>query len=66
MKKLYDKRSKLIHGKKVKNPISREDFITLRYYVRESIKSIYKIGLDQGSLLDILNQSGFGQSPLLK
>ena len=64
MKKLYGKRSKLIHGKRDKKPITLEDVLRLRHYVRESIKSIYKLGLDQKELLDILNTSGFGQSPL--
>jgi len=66
IKKLYSKRSKLVHGKQDKNPITLKDILRLRYYVRESIKSIYKLDLDQDDLLRILNESGFGQSPLLK
>lgn len=66
IKKLYSKRSKLIHGKQDKNPIIPKDILRLRHYVRESIKSIYKLDLGQKGLLRILNESGFGQSPLSK
>ena len=66
IKKLYSKRSKLIHGKQDKNPIIPKDILRLRHYVRESIKSIYKLDLCQKDLLRILTKSGFGQSPLSK
>jgi len=66
IKKLYSKRSKLIHGKQDKNPIIPKDILRLRHYVRESIKSIYKLDLGQKELLRILNESGFGQSSLSK
>ena len=66
MKTLYSKRSKLVHGKQDKKPITLQDILRLRYYVRESIKSIYKLDLGQKELLGILNKSGFGQSPLPK
>ena len=66
IKKLYSKRSKLIHGKQDKNPIIPKDILRLRHYVRESIKSIYKLDLGQKELLRVLNESGFGQSPLSK
>ena len=65
MKKLYKKRSGIVHGGQNGGKNS-EDFLRLRYYVRESIKSIYKLDLAQEDLLRILNESGFGQSPLLK
>jgi hypothetical protein len=66
MKKLYSKRSKLVHGKQGKNPITPEDILRLRYYVRESIRLIYKIDLDQRQLLKTLTKSAFGQSRLSK
>ena len=66
IKKLYSKRSKFIHGKQDKNPIIPKDILRLRHYVRESIKSIYKLDLGQKELLRVLNESGFGQSPLSK
>jgi hypothetical protein len=64
MKRLYGKRSKLVHGKHGKNPVIPEDILRLSCYVRESIKSIHELGLEQKELLKILNKSGFGQSPL--
>ncbi len=64
MKTLYGKRSKLVHGKQDKKPMTPKDVLRLRYYVREAIKSIYKLDLGQKELLAILNKSGFGQSPL--
>ena len=66
VKKLYSKRSKLVHGKQDKNPMTPKDILGLRDYVRESIKSIYKLDLGQQDLLRILNESGFGQNPLSK
>ena len=66
MKALYGKRSKLVHGKQDKKPITPKDVLRLRYYVREAIKSIYKLDLGQRELLAMLNKSGFGQSPLEK
>lgn len=58
VKKLYDKRSHLVHtGDKSK--INMEDLLKLRNYVRESIKKIDDIGKNKDELLDILNSSGF-------
>lgn len=58
VKKLYEKRSDLVHtGDKSK--INMEDLLKLRNYVRESIKKIDDIGKNKNELLDILNSSGF-------
>ena len=65
MKKLYKKRSGIVHGGQDGKKIS-EDFLRLRYYVRESIKSIHKLDLVQDDLLKLLDKSGFGQGPLSK
>jgi len=65
MKSLYDKRSGIAHGRQGRR-ITPEDVLGLRYYVRESIQSIYKLDLDREALLSVLNKSGFGQSPLSK
>ncbi|MGB2864513.1 MAG: hypothetical protein WBC05_14390 [Sedimentisphaerales bacterium] len=66
MKKLYKKRSGIAHGGQDGKQKNSEDFLRLRDYVRESIKSTYKLDLDREALLDILTRSGFGQSPLPK
>jgi hypothetical protein len=65
MKKLYGKRSNIVHGSKTKEnkKISKEDIIGLREYVRQSIKEIYFIGKDKDEVIDILNSCGFGQQP---
>lgn len=57
IKRLYDKRSSLIHsGKK---EIQENDVSKLRYYVRESIKEINRLDKDKEHLLEILNARGF-------
>jgi len=66
MNELYKKRSAIAHGGKDGKKVESKDVLKLRNYVRESIKSIGKLRLNRKELLDILNQSGFGQSPLLK
>lgn len=62
VKDLYDKRSQIVHTGE-SNVIKKKDLLKLRYYVRESIKEINKIGKNKGELLDLLNSSGFGQGP---
>lgn len=59
---LYGKRSKLVHTGK-RNSIASEDLRKLRYYVRESIKEVYKTGKTKDELLDLLNSCGFGEKP---
>lgn len=65
VKNLYDKRSKLVHTGSA-NKIGSDDVLTLRYYVREAIKEIQRIGRDKEGILDILNACGFGQRPWMK
>lgn len=55
---LYDKRSKLVHTGN-KSIVKESDLPLLRYYVRESIKEIYKINKDKDDLLELLNSRGF-------
>jgi lysyl-tRNA synthetase class I len=59
VKRLYKKRSQLVHSGKSK--ISQEDLLLLRHYVRESIKEVYKIGKNKDELLEKLNLCGFGE-----
>ena len=58
VKKLYQKRSDLVHNGVA--DISEDDLITLRHYVRESIKKISRLGKNKLDLLNLLNSSGFG------
>ncbi len=60
VRKLYDKRSKIVHEGYV-NEISPKDVIEIRHYVREAIKEMHKIGKNKEELLGILNACGFGQ-----
>lgn len=59
MKELYGKRSRIVHSGKL-DIINEDDLSKLRYYVRESIKEIYKMGKDKDGVFDLLNSSGFG------
>lgn len=63
IRKLYTKRSKLIHGvdsKESKHLIGAADVVELRGYVRESIKKIVKRDMNKTELMKILHSSGFG------
>lgn len=62
IKKLYDMRSKIVHTGRM-NIIKEKELLKLRYYVRKSIKEIYKIGKNKDDLLDMLNSYGFGERP---
>jgi len=57
---LYDKRSRIVRTGKSRI-INEEDLSKLRYYIRESIKESYKIGMDKDDLMELLNSCGFGQ-----
>jgi len=57
IKKLYIKRSKIVHSGKTN--IDNDDLIQLRYYTRESIKRFYKINKSKDKILKKLNSSGF-------
>jgi hypothetical protein len=56
IKKLYGKRSKIVHTGK-SDIINGEDLFKLRYYVRDLIKEINKIGKTGKELWDLLNFS---------
>jgi len=58
---LYTKRSKIVHTGK-KKIIDKSDLLLLRYYVRESIKEIYKLGKNKDELLKFLNSCGYKSS----
>ena len=62
IKKLYDMRSKIVHTGRM-NIIKEKELLKLRYYVRESIKEIYKTRKNKDDLLDMLNSYGFGERP---
>jgi len=63
VKKLYNKRSKLIH--KGENKITTDDLILLRAYVRDSIKAMNTKGLDRDKILKILHAKGFYETLFL-
>ena len=65
VKKLYDKRSKFVHAEK-SNIINIKNLSKLRYYIRESIKEINKIGKNKDELIELLNSCGFGERPWRK
>ena len=65
VKKLYDKRSKFVHAEK-SNIINIENLSKLRYYTRESIIEINKIGKNKDELIELLNSCGFGERPWRK
>jgi len=59
IKKLYDKRSKLVHTGSAA-VISKEDLAKLRDYVRRSIEKVYSLGMKKEDILAELNSLGFG------
>lgn len=59
MKKLYDKRSKLVHSGS--SDINQEDVVKLRRFARESIKEILTLDKGKDELIDMLDSSGFGE-----
>jgi len=63
IKKLYEKRSSLIHnGNAIWNVVGEEDEVAkLRNYVRDSLKKIILMNLSKDALVDLLNSKGFGQ-----
>jgi len=58
MKKLYDKRSKLVHSGS--SDINQEDVLKLRRFARESIKEIRTLDKGKDELIDMLDSAGFG------
>jgi len=59
VRELYAKRSAIVHSGK-SDIVNNEDLSKLRYYVRESIKRIYRTGKDKNEILNLLNSYGFG------
>jgi hypothetical protein len=57
VKKLYKKRNHLVHRGTA--DITEDDLQLLRYYVRESIKMVSKIGKNKDDLAHLLNSHGF-------
>ena len=57
-KKLYSKRSKLVHTGKL-GVVSHEDVLELRGLVRRSIVGCYRTGLDKKDLMRELHAGGF-------
>jgi len=62
VRKLYDKRSKLVHTGD-KSVVNQDDLGRLRYYLRETIKEAYATRMNKDELLDMLHSSGFGARP---
>lgn len=63
IKKLYTKRSKIVHGTIARGKskiVNNEDIVKLRNYVRESIKEINIIGKSRDELLEFLDSHGYG------
>jgi len=60
IKRLYDKRSKVVHTGDSKI-IDKDALRKLRNYVRESIKKIYLMKNSKGEILELLNSQGFGE-----
>lgn len=62
MKKLYGKRSGIVHRGKA--DITDEDILKLRHYVRESIKAFLILDQSKKEILESLHSGGFGDSPI--
>lgn len=60
VRKLYEKRSKIIHSGK-RRIVKKEDLLTLRDYVRRAIKEIYRIGKKKSEITNLLDSYGFGE-----
>jgi len=63
MNSFYKKRSRLVHGvtkneKRIR--VSEDDVLRLRWFVRESIKEIYRLKISKNNLHKMLTSSGFG------
>jgi hypothetical protein len=59
LKRLYDKRSTLVHVGDEK--IDRNDILQLRHYLRDSIKKVSEFAEGKDQLIERLNLLGFGQ-----
>lgn len=65
VKRLYDKRSKLVHTGKL-DTIDEKDISRSRYYLRESIKEMSRMRKKKNEIGDLLNSCGFGKRPWKK
>jgi len=63
LKGLYDQRSKLVHTGKAN--ITIEEVRKTRYYVRESIKAIYRIDKEKDEIMELLDSTGYDDKPWL-
>jgi len=61
MKSLYNKRSDIVHARKL-DVISEDQLARLRFYVREAIKRIMLLNTAKNDLCNLLDSSGFGES----
>ena len=59
-KKLYDKRSDIVHSGK-RRIIEKEDLLKLRDYLRKAIKEIHRIGKEKSEITALLDSHGFGE-----
>lgn len=62
MKKLYNKRSRIVH--QGSGDITKEDILKLRNYGRKSIKAFLLLDQSKKKILDSLHTSGFSDSPI--
>jgi hypothetical protein len=60
VKKLYGKRSEMIHSGK-RGIVEKVDLLTLRDCVRRAIKEIYCIGKEKNEIMNLLDSCGFGE-----
>jgi hypothetical protein len=59
-RKLYDKRSEIVHSGK-RRIIEKEDLLKLRDYLRKAIKEVHCIGKEKSEITALLNSHGFGE-----
>ena len=55
---LYDKRSRIAHGRATKS-VNQSDVISIRNLLRRTILEYYYTGMEKSSLLGLLNKLGF-------
>lgn len=60
IKKLYDKRCKIVHSGR-RRIIEKEDLLKLRDYLRRAIKEIHHIDKEKSEITDLLDSLGFGE-----
>jgi hypothetical protein len=60
IKKLYGKRSGIVHSGK-RNIIEKEDLLKLRGYLRKAIKEVYHLDREKSEIMNLLDSQGFGE-----